>query len=174
MEINRGCLKTYFLKADLEHRALRSAHLNILLCIQGCQHDVWASASAIILNVVIKSLWKIVLQFLHFLIYLLFYLAKVLKVCFFWEIYLLFIKKWKEMGSAGRLAEDRKQCLEKEKLLWIAQISILDEGLKIRRKKLVFHPKVKFKVSPTLTQKRYLVTYLNNYFLVSSFKIKLK
>lgn len=69
MEINRRCLKTYLLKANLEHRTLRSARLSILLCIQGCQHDVWASAFAIILNVVIKSLWEIVLQFLHFLMY---------------------------------------------------------------------------------------------------------
>lgn len=104
MEINRRCLKTYFMKADLERRALRYAHLSILLCIQGCQHDVWTSAFAIILNVVIKSLQEIVLQFLHFLMYPSFYLANVLEVWFFWEIYLLFIIKWKEMGSAGRLA----------------------------------------------------------------------
>lgn len=59
----------HLLKADLEHRTLRSAHLSILLCFQGCQHDMWASAFAIILNVVIKSLWEIVFQFLHFLMY---------------------------------------------------------------------------------------------------------
>lgn len=80
MEINRRCLKTYFMKADLERRALRYAHLSILLCIQGCQHDVWTSAFAIILNVVIKSLQEIVLQFLHFLMYPSFYLANVLEV----------------------------------------------------------------------------------------------
>lgn len=69
MEINRRCLKIYFLKGDLEHRALRFACLSILLCIQGCQHDVWASAFAIISNMVINSLWEIILQFLHFLMY---------------------------------------------------------------------------------------------------------
>lgn len=61
MEITRRCLQTYLLQANLEHRTLRSAHISILLCIQGCQHDVWASGFAIILNVVIKSLWEIIL-----------------------------------------------------------------------------------------------------------------
>lgn len=69
MDINRRCLKPYLLKTDLEHRTLRSVHLSIILWIQGCQHDVWASAFAIILNVIVKSLWEIVLQFLHFLVY---------------------------------------------------------------------------------------------------------
>ena len=77
MEINRRCLKIYFLKGDLEHRALRSSCLSILLCIQGCQHDVWASAFAIISNMVINSLWKIVLQSCIFLCTLLLFIQGV-------------------------------------------------------------------------------------------------